>query len=70
MSVVYLVFDIGCLECGEPSQPVGVYNSVEEALEARDGHGSNEATMWGRPEWNGLHDVQVFPIEVEIGKTT
>ena len=62
----YLVFDIGCIECGEESKPVGVFSSKKEAQKAVDKYLTNEpnefGTRWGRPEWSGQHSVEIFPI--------
>lgn len=65
----YLVFDIGCIECGEESQPVGLFNTEKEAQEAKDKYVTDEPNefgiSWGRKEWNGQHSVKLFPIETE-----
>jgi hypothetical protein len=34
--MMWLVFDIGCNECGESSSVVGVYATEEEASRVRD----------------------------------
>ena len=58
---MYPAFDIGCIECGESSQPVGLYETKEEAEKAVEGYVTNEpneyGSSWGRPEWTGQHSV-------------
>lgn len=63
----YLVFDVGCIECGEDSCVVGVYKTKEEAENAIDGY-FDEGTSWGRTGWHGQHDVGIYPIEIEEEK--
>jgi hypothetical protein len=53
----FLVFDIGCIECREPSSVVGVYATREEASRVRDEYDDEE-----HPEWGGDHSVEVFVI--------
>jgi len=31
---VYVIVDVGCIECGEPTKVVGVYKTLEEAKKA------------------------------------
>jgi hypothetical protein len=31
---MFLLYHIGCIECGVPSFPIGKYNSIEAATEA------------------------------------
>jgi len=59
----YIVMDIGCIECGEPSDIVGVYKSWDEAQAAGDEYANAKPqNSWGRAEWTGQHYVQVFKI--------
>lgn len=48
----YVVVDIGCLECGEPSRLVGIFPDREAAVTAGatdvfDGRDEAEAAPWG-----------------------
>lgn len=65
----WLVFDVGCIECGENSQPVGVYASKAAARRAVKRYVTNEPNKygfsWGRPEWAGQHLVDVYEVEVK-----
>ncbi len=50
----FALVDIGCIECGEPSEYLGEFETEETAERfwkeyAPEGHG------WGRPEWSGQH---------------
>lgn len=60
----YLVMDIGCIECGEPSRVVGLYTSKKEAIKVRDEYASSDSS-WGRPEWGGQHAVEVHDIKTK-----
>ena len=66
-TTMWLVFDVGCIECGEDSTVVGVYRTRDEAERAAEAYRPQDADGWGRPEWNGQHDVSVYPIEIPGG---
>ena len=51
----YLVFDIGCLECGEPSSIVGFADDMGEAKTMAD-----EARVKQEACWEGQHSFQIF----------
>jgi len=53
----FLTMDIGCLECGEESEVLGIFNTKEEA-EAKCAE--MEALGWR----GGQHSYQIFEIEV------
>ena len=59
----FLVFDIGCLECGEDSQPLGFYDTKKKAETYIDVY-LDDNTAWGRPEWHGQHSVEIFEVEL------
>lgn len=62
---MYLVFDVGCLECGEPSQVVGIYQTADEAQTERDEY-LDGGTRWGRTGWCGQHSVEIYPVEIPL----
>jgi hypothetical protein len=57
----YLVFDIGCIECGEESSVVGIYNTQEEAEKAKEEYFEPD-TDWGKEEWHGQHHIEIFKL--------
>jgi hypothetical protein len=59
----YLVFDIGCLECGEGSTVIGFYDTRVEADKAREDY-LEPGTRWGKAEWIGQHSVEVFEVTI------
>lgn len=59
----FLVFDIGCIECGESSEVVGFYDTRAEAEHVAEEY-STVTKGWGRPEWHGQHSVEVFEVEL------
>lgn len=63
MSKRWLVFDIGCIECGEESQPVGTYETREEAEKALNEYYNDPDGHWGRKGWHGQHDVEIFDLD-------
>ena len=69
MSKKYLVFDIGCIECGEDSNAVGIFNTRKEAEASIKKYITNKPNEngrnWGRPEWHGEHSVEIFEIDVD-----
>lgn len=56
----YLAFDIGCIECGEPSGVVGIYDTEEEASDA-----ALMAQAKQSGDWQGQHIFHVFDLESE-----
>lgn len=66
--VKYVVVDIGCIECGESSNVVGIFDTIEQAEEAINQYITNEPDEigfnWGRKEWHGQHSVEIFEVAV------
>jgi hypothetical protein len=66
MSKVALV-DIGCIECGESSRFLGVFDTIKQAREEKDkyltGEPNEYGTDWGRKEWGGQHLIEMFDYE-------
>lgn len=57
--IKWLAFDIGCIECGEASDVIGIYSSEEEAQAACD-----KEQVEQKENWSGQHAMEVFEIEV------
>jgi hypothetical protein len=53
----YLVFDIGCIECGEPSEVVGTFDSPEAAEAARVAAVDAQVK-----KWQGQHDFETYDL--------
>ena len=43
----YMVVQIGCIECGVSSYPIGIYDTLEEAIKVRDSHPSTWVSECG-----------------------
>lgn len=56
----FLVFDIGCIECGESSAVVGIYDSREEADAAKVARADGDRD--GNYFAGGQHIVAVFEL--------
>ncbi len=54
---LYLAFDVGCIECGEESSVVGIFNTKEEAERA-----CRKAEKKQEKNWTGQHSFEVFKI--------
>ena len=52
-------FDLGCIECGQPSAVLGVFMSRDEANLAAE-----HAKRVQRENWLGQHYFEVYEIEV------
>jgi hypothetical protein len=57
----YLAFDIGCIECGEVSDVVGIFPTRGEAEAAIDTY-LDGGSRWGRTGWIGQHSVEIFEV--------
>jgi len=53
----WLAFDIGCIECGESSNVIGIYASREGAQAAADA--AEKAQL---EDWHGQHSMEVFDL--------
>ena len=43
----YMVVQIGCIECGVSSYPIGLYNTLEEAIKVKEAHPSTWVSEGG-----------------------
>lgn len=59
----YIAFDIGCIERGEPSKLIGIYNSYEKANDA-----CAKARKIQQKSWTGQHAFDVFEWDGEVNK--
>lgn len=56
----FVAVDIGCIECGESSALIGVYDTHESAQQACD--------TWQEVGWRGgQHSYEVFDLDSGIG---
>ena len=56
----YILVDIGCIECGESSRIIGVFNNIEKAYVIRD-----KCHDIQRKHWTGQHYFEIFEIDIE-----
>lgn len=54
---LWLLIDIGCIECGEDSKPIGLYLTKAEAEKAADLNGGE-----GSYFESGQHYVEIFEV--------
>ncbi len=59
MSKVFVAVDVGCLECGEQSKVIGVFNNKDRADAA-----VKKAAEAQRADWSGEHAFFVSEQEV------
>lgn len=59
----YLLMDIGCIECGEASEPLGIFETLKEAEAFKEAYLQPDSS-WGRKEWSGQHSLEIFEVEV------
>lgn len=58
----FLAFDVGCIECGEDSGPIGVFTDREAAERA-----CADAQTKRQKDWLGEHEMVVWNIDVPVG---
>ena len=56
----YVVIDIGCIECGEVSSVLGIFDNKEKAEDI-----SKKYEDIQEIHWTGQHDIQVFEVKEE-----
>ena len=59
----YMVVQIGCIECGVSSYPVGVYNTLEEAENVSRTHPST----WDSEGGDGYVEIWVINKDNTVG---
>ena len=65
----YMVVQIGCIECGVSSYPIGIYDTLEEARKVRRAHPSTRESEGGDGYveiWaidRGENYVEILPIK-------
>lgn len=55
---LYVAVDIGCIECGEPSNVLGIFTNKEDAEHVANEHEQEQAQHWTRP-----HSFEVFEVD-------
>jgi hypothetical protein len=53
----YMVFDIGCIECGEDSALIGFYEDLESANAAAESARIEQAANWGGQHYFSVWNV-------------
>lgn len=56
--MLYVAVDIGCIDCGEESAVLGVFESKEKAEEVISDH----IERWSK-NCNGDHDFEIFEVD-------
>lgn len=54
----YVVVDIGCIECGEPTNILGIFTDKDKALGILTHFSSLQAA-----HWHGQHSFELFECE-------
>jgi hypothetical protein len=58
MTTYYVAVDIGCIECGESSNVLGIFDDESSAQKACD-----EASDIQAKNWHGQHNFEVFRVD-------
>lgn len=58
----YVVVDIGCIECGESTNILGIFENEAKAGEILKDHEERQ-----KEKWSGQHAFEIFEIE-ELNK--
>ena len=58
MNALYVVVDIGCIECDEASGVVGIFAKKEDAETARD-----RAADYQQLHLGGVHNFEIFVVD-------
>lgn len=59
----YLALDVGCLECGETTSVVGLYDTKAEADAAL-----HRAAEEQNKNWSGQHDFVMFDLQLILDR--
>lgn len=55
--MLYVAVDIGCIECGEMSNVLGVFDSKDRAEQVAEEHSFRQSE-----HWQGQHSFEVFEV--------
>lgn len=58
---LFVVVDIGCIECGAGSAVLGVFTEEKRAQSVCDDHEQRQ-----KNDWHGQHSFEIFPIDVDV----
>lgn len=56
----YVLVDIGCIECGEPSSVLGIYTDLTKAKEIL-----KKCEEYQNEHWHGQHSFEIFEVNKE-----
>ena len=56
----YVVVDIGCIECGEPSSVLGIFTDKEKAREIME-----KCEEYQEKNWQGQHYFEIYEVDKE-----
>lgn len=60
----YVIVDIGCIECGEETEVVGIYSSMKQAEADYKAYLAKvEANDWGAYFHGGQHSVELIAVQ-------
>lgn len=59
----YLAMDIGCIECGESSDVIGVYKTLKQAEKAIEDY-LDPDQEWGKKGRIGQHKEEIFEVDL------
>jgi len=54
----YVAVDIGCIECGESTNVLGIFEDKVKAEEVIKDHGARQSQ-----NWKGVHRFKIFEID-------
>lgn len=56
----YVLVDIGCIECGEKSSVLGIFDDLDEAYKI-----GNQCKKYQEENWRGQHSFEIFEVNKE-----
>lgn len=59
----FVAVDIGCIECGESSHIIGIYNTKVDAEKAIEEYTDYDTYRWGRKGRIGQHSEEIFEVK-------
>ena len=58
--MIYVVVDIGCIECGEPSEVLGIFTNKKDAEKVAKKYKEIQSNSW-----YGQHCFEIFEVKEE-----
>ena len=66
MKKLYVAVDIGCIECGEQTNVLGIFTDKNKAWDVLDEHATRQMENWSGQHYFDVYEVNEIDQEIRI----